>query len=196
MVVFGISLLLDVVAELGAEARAEKKMRTADGVTHEVDYVVKDGAAEVGVQVDKKSEKVTLIPRDCNAGPGKALAGRIAQRWAYSRAVGELKRKGYAVAKEEKQADGTVDQKQPAKGNAAVEQHAVVAGDLLGQVGHQRILDRPDAALVARRVFHARCVKCESTETPITWAFFFSNFANAASKAMISDGQTNVKSNG
>jgi hypothetical protein len=108
VVVFGISLLLDVVAELGAEARAERKMRTADGVTHEVDYVVKDGAAEVGVQVDKKSEKVTLIPRDCNAGPGKALAGRIAQRWAYSRAVGELKRKGYAVAKEETQADGTV----------------------------------------------------------------------------------------
>ena len=44
--------------------------------------------------------------------------------------------------------------------------------------------------------FHARCVKCESTDTPITCAFFFSNFANAASKAMISDGQTNVKSSG
>jgi hypothetical protein len=108
VVVYGISLLLDVIAELGAEHRAAKRMQTADGATHDVDYVVKDGMAEVGVQVDRKTEKVTLIPRDCDAGPGKALAGRIAQRWAYSKAVGELKRKGYAVAKEEKQADGSV----------------------------------------------------------------------------------------
>jgi hypothetical protein len=104
----GIAMLLQVIAELGAEHRAEKRMRTVDGATHDVDYVVKDGEAEVGVKVDRKTEKVTLIPRDCDAGPGKALAGRIAQRWAYSKAVGELKRKGYAVAREEKQADGTV----------------------------------------------------------------------------------------
>ena len=104
----GIAMLLQVVAELGVQYRAEKKLRTADGASHDVDYVVKDGEAEVGVKVDEKTEKVTLIPKDCDAGPGKALAGRIAQRWAYSKAVGELKRKGYAVAKEEKQADGSV----------------------------------------------------------------------------------------
>jgi hypothetical protein len=104
----GLALLFQVVADLGAQYRAEKKMRTADGASHDVDYVVKDGEAEVGVKVDGKTEKVTLIPRDCDAGPGKALAGRIAQRWAYTKAVGELKRKGYTVAKEEKQADGTV----------------------------------------------------------------------------------------
>ena len=104
----GIAMLLQVIAELGAEYRAEKRMSTADGATHDVDYVVRDGEAEVGVKVDRKTEKVTLIPKDCDAGPGKALAGRIAQRWAYSKAVGELKRKGYAVAKEEKQADGSV----------------------------------------------------------------------------------------
>jgi hypothetical protein len=104
----GLAMLLQVVAELGAQYRAEKKMRTADGATHDVDYVVKDGEAEVGLRVDKKTDQVTIIPKDCDAGPGKALAGRIAQRWAYSKAVGELKRKGYTVAKEEKQADGTV----------------------------------------------------------------------------------------
>jgi hypothetical protein len=104
----GLALLFQVVADLGAQYRAEKKMRTSDGASHDVDYVVRDGEAEVGVKVDRKSEKVTLIPKDCDAGPGKALAGRIAQRWAYSKAVGELKRKGYAVAKEEKQADGSV----------------------------------------------------------------------------------------
>jgi hypothetical protein len=104
----GLSLLFQALADLGAQYRAEKRMRTSDGASHEVDYVVKDGEAVVGVQVDRKTEKVTLIPKDCDAGPGKALAGRIAQRWAYSKAVGELKRKGYAVAKEEKQADGSV----------------------------------------------------------------------------------------
>jgi len=104
----GVALLLQALAELGAQYRAERKMRTADGASHDVDYVVKDGEAEVGVKVDRKSEKVTLIPKDCDAGPGKALAGRIAQRWAYSKAVGELKRKGYAVAREERQADGSV----------------------------------------------------------------------------------------
>jgi len=104
----GLALLLQALAELGAQYRAERKMRTADGASHDVDYVVKDGEAEVGVKVDRKSEKVTLIPKDCDAGPGKALAGRIAQRWAYSKAVGELKRKGYAVAREERQADGSV----------------------------------------------------------------------------------------
>jgi hypothetical protein len=108
VVVYGVALLIDVIGQLGAECRAEKKMRTVDGATHDVDYVVKDGAAEVGVKVDKKTEKVTLIPKDCDAGPGRALAGRIAQRWAYSKAVGELKRKGYTVAREEKQKDGTV----------------------------------------------------------------------------------------
>jgi hypothetical protein len=104
----GLAMLLQVVAELGAQYRAEKRMRTADGATHDVDYVVKDGDAEVGLRVDRKTDQVTIIPKDCEAGPGRALAGRIAQRWAYSKAVGELKRKGYAVAREEKQADGTV----------------------------------------------------------------------------------------
>jgi len=108
VVVVGVAALLEVVAELGAEHRAQKRMQTTDGVTHDVDYVVSDGQAEVGVKVDKKTQQVTLVPQDCEAGKGKALAGRIAQRYAYSRAVGEMKRKGYAVSHEERQADGTL----------------------------------------------------------------------------------------
>ncbi len=108
VVIVGVSLLVQVISDLALEKVEQKKMRTADGASHDVDYVVTDGKAEVGVKVDRKTEKVTLVPKDCEAGPGKALAGRIAQRWAYSKTVGELKRKGYAVAKEEKQADGSV----------------------------------------------------------------------------------------
>ncbi len=108
VVVYGVGLLVQVITELALEKVEQRKMRTTDGTTHDVDYVVRDGSAEVGVKIDRKTEQVTLVPKDCEAGPGKALAGRIAQRWAYSKAVGELKRKGYAVAKEEKQADGSV----------------------------------------------------------------------------------------
>ncbi len=108
VVVYGVGLLVQVITELALEKVEQRKMRTTDGTTHDVDYVLRDGQAEVGVKVDRKTEQVTLVPKDCEAGPGKALAGRIAQRWAYSKAVGELKRKGYAVAKEEKQADGSV----------------------------------------------------------------------------------------
>jgi len=108
VVVVGVAALLECIAELGAEYRAQKRLQDAHGKTHEVDYVVTDGEAEVGVKVDGKTEKVTLIPQDCEAGKGRALAGRIAQRYAYSKALGELKRKGYTVSKEEKQADGTV----------------------------------------------------------------------------------------
>jgi hypothetical protein len=108
VVVVGVAALLECVAEIGAEYRAQKRMQDAKGATHAVDYVVSDGEAEVGVRVDARTEKVTLVPRDCEAGKGRALAGRLAQRYAYSRALGELKRKGYTVAKEEKQSDGTV----------------------------------------------------------------------------------------
>jgi hypothetical protein len=108
VVVVGVGVLLECIAEIGAEVQRQKQMQDAEGTTHEVDYVVRDGEAEVGVQVDRKTEKVRLIPRDCEAGKGKALAGRIAQRFAYSKALGELKRKGYVVSKEERQADGTV----------------------------------------------------------------------------------------
>ena len=108
VVVYGVGLLVQVITELALEKVEQRKMRTTDGTTHDVDYVLRDGQAEVGVKIDRKTEQVTLVPKDCEAGPGKALAGRIAQRWAYSKAVGELKRKGYAVAREEKQADGSV----------------------------------------------------------------------------------------
>jgi hypothetical protein len=108
IVVQGVALLVQVIAELGLEKLEQRKMQTSDGASHDVDYVLREGRAEVGVKVDRKTERVTLVPKDCDAGPGKALAGKVAQRWAYAKAVGELKRKGYAVAREEKQADGSV----------------------------------------------------------------------------------------
>lgn len=105
VLVQGLAALFDAIAEAGAEIRQQKKLRTAHGEA-EVDYVVTDASgAEVGVTVDQKTERATFVHSDAR---GRALAGRIAQRYAYSRVTEELKRKGYQVAREEKLSDGTV----------------------------------------------------------------------------------------
>jgi uncharacterized protein DUF1257 len=74
-----------------------------------VDLVVRDqeGTA-VGVKVDGKTGTATFVGHDGPGGKASALAHRIAQRYAYSRVTQELKRKGYQIAKEEKQKDGTI----------------------------------------------------------------------------------------
>ena len=109
VVVQGVAALLQAIAEAGAEVRERRKLRASDGTTHDVDYVATDATgAEVGVKVDARTQRATFVPQDCEGGKGKALAGRIAQRYARSRVVEELKRKGYALSREEKQPDGTV----------------------------------------------------------------------------------------
>jgi hypothetical protein len=110
IVVVGLAELLQAVAEAGAEILERRELRTTDGATHRTDYVVRDAAtgAEVGVKVDPKTKEATFIPQDCEAGKGKALAGRIAQRYARSRVTEEMRRKGYQLAREEQQRDGSV----------------------------------------------------------------------------------------
>ncbi len=104
----GIAMLMKALAEAGAEIRAERRLRTAAGETHQVDYVATDATgATVGVKVDARTEKATFVPADCE-GRGAALAGRVAQRYAYARITEELRKKGYQLAKEEKQVDGSV----------------------------------------------------------------------------------------
>jgi hypothetical protein len=109
VVVESLAELLRAAVEAGAEVVEERqRLRTTDGQSHEVEAVLRQGGAEVGVQVDPRSKQVVLVPRDCQAGPGQALAGRVVQRYAYSRVLQELKQKGYQVAREEKQRDGSV----------------------------------------------------------------------------------------
>lgn len=109
VVVEGLAELFRAAAEAGAEVlRERKRLETADGRTHQVDAVLRDGAAEVGVRVDPRTKQAVFVPEDCEAGAGRALAGRVVQRYAYSRVMQELKAKGYQVAREEKQRDGSV----------------------------------------------------------------------------------------
>ena len=61
----------------------------------------------VGVKVDRKTGTATFVGHDAS-GKARALANRVAQRYAYSKITQELQRKGYQIAKEEKQKDGTI----------------------------------------------------------------------------------------
>lgn len=109
VVIEGLAELFRAAAEAGVQVLEERKrLRTADGRTHEVDAVLQDGAAQVGVRLDPGTRQAVFVPQDCEAGAGKALAGRVVQRYAYSRVLQELKAKGYQVAREEKQRDGSV----------------------------------------------------------------------------------------
>ena len=64
--------------------------------------------AQVGVKVDPRTKVATFVGHDEKEGRATALANRIAQRYAYSKTLEELRRKGYQIAKEEKQKDGTI----------------------------------------------------------------------------------------
>jgi len=106
VLVQGLAALFEAAAEAGAECRRQRKqMQGADGKVHDVDYVVTDqGGAEVGVKVGT-GEKVTLV---AHGAGGSELAGKVVQRYAYSKVTSELKAKGYQIAREEKQRDGTL----------------------------------------------------------------------------------------
>jgi hypothetical protein len=109
IVVQGMTELLRAVAEAGLTHDEKTELRTEDGRTHRVDVVVRDEAGtEVGVRVDKKTGVAEFVGHDGRDKHATALAHRVAQRYAYSRVLAELKRKGYQVAKEEKQKDGTI----------------------------------------------------------------------------------------
>jgi hypothetical protein len=109
IVVVGMTELLAAVVEAGLRYEEQASIRTEDGRTHAVDVVVKDEqGTEVGVKVDKKSGVATFVGHDDKNRRASALANRVAQRYAYSRVVEELKRKGYTIAKEQKQKDGTI----------------------------------------------------------------------------------------
>jgi hypothetical protein len=110
IVVIGLTALVEAVVQCGLDHVEAKRFQTDDGETHAVDLIVTDQqeGAQVGVRVDKKSGVATFIAHDCQGQKGKALAQRVAQRWAYARVTEELRRKGYQIAKEEKQPDGSI----------------------------------------------------------------------------------------
>lgn len=107
--VVGMTELIKAVVDAGLRHEARAEYRGQDGRTHAVDLVVSDErGTQLGVKVDKKTGLATFVGHDGKDKRATALAHRIAQRYAYSKTLEELKRKGYQIAKEEKQKDGTI----------------------------------------------------------------------------------------
>jgi hypothetical protein len=105
IVVSGMAGLLEAIAEAGLECSRQKTFETAQG-KRAVDLVVTDEqGTQTGVGVDKRTGEATFIAHGEKAS---ALAHRVMQRYAYSRVLSELKRKGYQIGKEEKQTDGSI----------------------------------------------------------------------------------------
>ena len=108
IVVKGMCELIAAIVEGGLTHETTRTFSSDDGRTHVVDLVVRDPAgAAVGVKLDQKTGTATFVGHD-RSGKAQALAHRVAQRYAYSKVTQELKRKGYQIAKEEKQKDGTI----------------------------------------------------------------------------------------
>lgn len=107
--VSGMAGLLQAVVDTGLAFQKERRFQTDDGKSHDVDLVVTDEeGARVGVKVDEKTGRARFIAHDCKGTKGQTLANRIAQRYAYSKAVGELERKGYEITTEKNEADGSI----------------------------------------------------------------------------------------
>lgn len=105
IVVSGMAGLLEAIAEAGLECTRQKTFESAAG-KHAVDLVVTDEqGTRTGVKVDARTGEATFVGHGEKAG---ALAHRVMQRYAYSRVLDELKRKGYQIGKEEKQKDGSI----------------------------------------------------------------------------------------
>jgi hypothetical protein len=105
IIVSGMAGLLEAIAEAGLECARQKTFETDQG-KHAVDLVVTDeNGTRTGVRVDKRTGEATFIAHGDKAA---ALANKVMQRYAYSRVVSELKRKGYQIGKEEKQKDGSL----------------------------------------------------------------------------------------
>jgi hypothetical protein len=107
--ILGMAELLQTVVSLSLIQTTAESFETENGETHRVDLVVSDDAGtRVGVKIDAESGQAVFVAHDTTDRRASALIGRIAQRHAYSRIMEELKRKGYKIAREEAQTDGSI----------------------------------------------------------------------------------------
>jgi hypothetical protein len=108
LVLSSFELLKEAIADLRAALTKQSSLETRDGQTHEVDYVVTDAeGSRVGIRVDPRTKRAVLVADGCGSR-AEALAGRIAQRYAYARVTDELRRKGYQLTREQRASDGTI----------------------------------------------------------------------------------------
>ena len=109
VIIVGIAELIEAIADSGLRHERARELRTEAGEVHPVDLVVTDEqGTQVGVKLDQRSGRATFVGHERADRSATALVNRISQQYAYSRALAELKRKGYQITREEKQRDGTI----------------------------------------------------------------------------------------
>ena len=110
-----INNIMEFLAALGDLRRATAKaesLKTSDGQTHRVEAVFEDGIGrKAGLQ---KTEKGYRVVADCHGLSAEQVKKQsesiqaVVQRYSYRKVVKQLQAEGYAVAEEQKQADGSI----------------------------------------------------------------------------------------
>jgi hypothetical protein len=108
-----LATLINSIMELGVAYKEASSMRTADGVIHKVDVILKDtNGKDIGFEKTKKGDYRVIA--DCS-GLNKAqlkkqqdLVNKIRQKYAYNTVVNELKKQGYIISEEEKVQNNTI----------------------------------------------------------------------------------------
>jgi len=101
--------LVATLVSAGLEYEERQRLETEDGVQHDVDLVVRDEqGAKIGIKVDERDGVMRFVGHDGHDRRASALAQRVLQRYAYSRVMEDLQRKGYRIAKDEREADGSI----------------------------------------------------------------------------------------
>lgn len=108
-----LAYLVNSIIDLGMQYKELSSMRTADGVTHNVDILVKDpNGRDVGFEKTKKGDYRVIA--DCGNLNSEQLKKqqdfikKIRQRYAYNKITNELKKQGYVIAEEEKVQNNTI----------------------------------------------------------------------------------------
>lgn len=111
-----LALLIKSIIDLSREYQTYKQLttlRTADGVIHKVDLLVKDNnGKDIGFEKTKKGDyKIISDTQGLTSAQLKQqqqFINKIRQKYAYNSVIEELKKQGYVIAEEEKVQNNTI----------------------------------------------------------------------------------------
>lgn len=113
LVINNIAALIEAIGELNAACQQKAKMKTSDGIIHNVDVLVKDeNNRNIGFEKQKDGSYV-VIADSAGLTPvqlkkQKAFINNIKRKYAYNMILGELRKKGYQIAEEKKVEKNTI----------------------------------------------------------------------------------------
>lgn len=106
-------LLIEAIKELNAVSQEKARMKTSDGIMHNVDVMVKDeNNRNIGFEKQKDGSYAVVADSagltDQQLKKQNEFINKIRQRYAYNAVLNELKKKGYQLAEEKKEGKNTI----------------------------------------------------------------------------------------